>query len=86
MTVAKEQITDSSSNSGLLNFRITVERPIQLLYLQEEDGQGIVKPTKYAFRKAMKFIVEAYDSMGNSFQNALRVQMTEAVLDLLGKI
>ncbi len=67
MTVAKEQITDSSSNSGLLNFRITVERPIQLLYLQEEDGQGIVKPTKYAFRKAMKFIVEAYDSMGNSF-------------------
>ncbi len=38
MTVAKEQITDSSSNSGLLNFRITVERPIQLLYLQEEDG------------------------------------------------
>ena len=37
MTVAKEQITDSSSNTGLLNFRITVERPIQLLDLQEED-------------------------------------------------
>jgi hypothetical protein len=37
MTVAKEQITDSSSNSGLLNFQIAVERPIQLLDLQEED-------------------------------------------------
>jgi hypothetical protein len=37
ITVAQEQITDSSSNSGLLNFRITVERLIQLLDLQEED-------------------------------------------------
>jgi hypothetical protein len=37
MTVAKEQITDSSSNNGLFNFRITVERLIQLLDLQEED-------------------------------------------------
>lgn len=37
MTVAKEQITGSSSNSGLLNFRITVERLIQLLDLQAED-------------------------------------------------
>jgi hypothetical protein len=67
MTVAKEQITDSSSNSGLLNFRITVERPIQLLDLEEEDEYGILRPTEYAFRTAMKFVVEAYDSMGNSF-------------------
>ncbi len=37
MAVAKEQITDSSSNSGLFNSRITVERPIQLLHLEEED-------------------------------------------------
>ena len=37
MTVAKEQITDSSSNRGLLNFRITVECPIQLLDLEAED-------------------------------------------------
>jgi len=67
MTVAKEQITDSSSNSGLLNFRITVERLIQLLDLEEEDEYGILRPTEYAFRTAMKFVVEAYDSMGNSF-------------------
>jgi hypothetical protein len=37
MTVAKEQITDSSSNSGLFNFKITVQRPLQLLDLEEED-------------------------------------------------
>ena len=67
MTVAKEQITDSGSNSGLFNFRITVERLIQLLHLEAEDEYGILRPTEYAFRTAMKFVVEAYDSMGNSF-------------------
>ncbi len=67
MTVAKEQITDSSSNSGLLNFRITVKRPLQLLHLQAEDEYGILRPTEYAFRTAMKLVVEVQDSMGNSF-------------------
>ena len=67
MTVAKELITDSNSNSGLLNFRITVERLIELLDLEEEDEYGILRPTEYAFRTAMKLVVEAYDSMGNSF-------------------
>ena len=66
MTVAKEPITDSSSNSGLLNFRITVERLLELLDLEEEDEYGILIPTEYAFRTAMKLVVEAYDSMGNS--------------------
>jgi hypothetical protein len=37
MTVANEKITDTSSNSGLSNFRITVERLIELLDLEEED-------------------------------------------------
>jgi hypothetical protein len=37
MTLAKEQITDSSSNSGLSNFRITVERLLELLDLEQED-------------------------------------------------
>ena len=46
MTVAKEQITDSGSNSGLLNFWITVERLIQLLDLEEEDEYGILRPTE----------------------------------------
>ncbi len=58
MTVAEEQITNSSSNSGLFNFWITVERPIQLLDLQEEDLYGILRLTEYAFRTAMKLVVE----------------------------
>ena len=37
MTVAKEQTTNSTSNSGLSNFRITIERLIELLDLEEED-------------------------------------------------
>jgi len=67
MTVANEQTTGSISNSGLSNFRITVERLIELLDLEEEDEYGILRPTEYAFRTAMKLVVEAYDSMGNSF-------------------
>jgi hypothetical protein len=70
MTVAKEQITDSSSNSGLLNFRITVERLIELLDLEEEDEYGILRPTEYAFRTAMKLMVEAYDILGDNFPKA----------------
>ncbi|MEG4013228.1 MULTISPECIES: hypothetical protein [unclassified Microcoleus] len=72
MTVAKEQITDSS-NSGLSNFRITIERLIELLDLEEEDEYGILRPTEYAFRTAMKLVVEAYDSMGNSFPKASKI-------------
>lgn len=67
MTIAKEQITDSSNTKGLSNFRITVERLIELLDLEEEDEYGILRPTEYAFRTAMKLVVEAYDTMGNSF-------------------
>ena len=67
MTVANEQTTGSISNSGLSNFRITVERLIELLDLEEEDEYGILRPTEYAFRTAIKLVVEAYDSMVNSF-------------------
>jgi hypothetical protein len=66
MTVANEKITDSS-NSGLSNFRITIKHLIELLDLESEDEYGILRPTEYAFRTAMKLVVEAYDSMGNIF-------------------
>jgi len=52
-------LADSSSNSGLFNFRITVERPTQLLDLQQENEEGILRPTEYAFRTGMKMVVEA---------------------------
>ncbi|NJM60594.1 MAG: hypothetical protein HC849_10945 [Oscillatoriales cyanobacterium RU_3_3] len=70
MTLAKEQITDSSSNSGLSNFRITVERLLELLDLEEEDEYGVLKPTEYAFRTAMKLVVEAYDVLRDNFPKA----------------
>ena len=70
MTLAKEQTTDSSSNSGLSNFRITVERLLELLDLEQEDEYGILRPTEYAFRTAMKLIVETYDILGDGFPKA----------------
>ncbi|MCC3407487.1 MAG: hypothetical protein JGK17_18210 [Microcoleus sp. PH2017_10_PVI_O_A] len=69
MTVANEQIAESSSK-GLLNFRITVERLIELLDLEDEDEYGILKPTEYAFRTAMKWVVEAYDVLRENFPKA----------------
>jgi hypothetical protein len=90
MTVANEQITKSISNSGLSNFRITVEHLIELLDLEEEDEYGILRPTDYAFRTAMKLVVEAYDSMENNFpkcstgtddQGSIRLAWTSLKLD-----
>ncbi|MCW6049223.1 hypothetical protein K4039_03775 [Lyngbya sp. CCAP 1446/10] len=69
MTVANEQITDSSSTKRLSNFRVTVERLLELLDL-EDDEYGILRPTEYAFKTAMKLIVEAYDVLGNDFPKA----------------
>lgn len=70
MTVANQQITDSSSTKGLSNFPVTVERLLELLYLEEEDEYGIFRPTEYAFKTAIKLIVEAYDVLGNNFPKA----------------
>ena len=70
MTVANKQITDSSSTKGLSNFRVTVERLLELLDLEVEDEYGILRPTEYAFKTAMKLIVEAYDVLGDNFPKA----------------
>ena len=70
MTVANQQITDSNSTKGLSNFRVTVERLLELLDLEEEDEYGILRPTEYAFKTAMKLIVEAYDILGDNFPKA----------------
>ena len=69
MTIAPN-ITETSPQSGLLNYRITAQRILELLELEEEDEYGILKPTEYAFRTAMKLVLGAYDSMGNSFPKA----------------
>ena len=67
MTVANDIVSGSISNSGLINFRITMQRLLELLDLEEEDDYGILRPTEYAFRTAVKLVVEAYDALGDSF-------------------
>lgn len=67
MTLAKEIVSNSISNSGLINFRITMQRLLELLDLEEEDDYGILRPTEYAFRTAVKLVVEAYDAIGDTF-------------------
>jgi hypothetical protein len=70
MCLATKKTTDSSSNSGLSNFRVTVERLLELLDLAESDEYGILKPTVYAFKTAIKFTLEAYNIIGNNFPKA----------------
>ena len=70
MTVANDIISGSISNSGLINFRITMQRLLELLDLEEEDDYGILRPTEYAFRTAVKLVVEAYDLIGENFPKA----------------
>jgi hypothetical protein len=67
MTLAKGQITDSRISIGLSNFRITVEHLLKLLDLEQEDEYGILRPTEYAFKTAMKLTVETYDILGDNF-------------------
>jgi hypothetical protein len=53
--------------TGLSNFRFVIESLLELLDLAQNDEYGILRPTEYAFRTAMKFVVATYDSMGDSF-------------------
>ncbi len=70
MSIAPNIITETSPQSGLLNYRITAQRILELLELEEEDDYGILKPTEYAFRTAMKLVLGAYDSMVDHFPKA----------------
>jgi hypothetical protein len=70
MTVVTTPKTDTSQNNGLLNCRITVQRIFELLDLEEEDEYGILKPTAYAIKTAIKLVIYAYDIMEDSFPKA----------------
>ena len=67
MTVVTTPKTDTSQNNGLLNYRITAQRILELLDLEEEDEYGILRPTAYAIKTAMKLVIDSYDIMGDSF-------------------
>ena len=51
-------------------FAVTIERILELLELEEEDDYGILKPTEYAFKTAIKLVLEAYKLMEIEFPQA----------------
>ena len=64
MTVAQSAKPSSS------NLAVTLKRLIALLEEDETDDYGILKPSQPAFKLAMRFIVEAYESLDESFPRA----------------
>jgi hypothetical protein len=49
---------------------ITVTRLMALLDEDESDEYGVLRPNSLAFKIAMQFVVEAYDGLGDRFQQA----------------
>jgi hypothetical protein len=64
MTIA-QTIRPSSSP-----ITVTLKRLVALLEEDEADEYGVLQPSQAAFKLAMRFIVEAYDVMGESFPKA----------------
>ncbi|MCU0567198.1 MAG: hypothetical protein MUF49_11440 [Oculatellaceae cyanobacterium Prado106] len=64
MTVAQSAKPSSS------DLTVTLKRLIALLEEDETDDYGILQPSQPAFKLAMRFIVEAYESLGESFPRA----------------
>ncbi|MBE9017995.1 hypothetical protein C7Y66_02965 [Chroococcidiopsis sp. CCALA 051] len=64
MTVAQSAKPSSS------NIAVTLKRLIDLLEEDETDEYGILQPSQSAFKLAMRFVVEAYEAMGDSFPRA----------------
>jgi hypothetical protein len=64
MTVAPSAKPASS------DLAVTLKRLIALLEEDETDDYGILQPSQPAFKLAMRFVVEAYESLGESFPRA----------------
>jgi hypothetical protein len=64
MTVAQSAKPSSS------DLAVTLKRLIALLEEDETDDYGILQPSQPAFKVAMRFIVEAYELLEESFPRA----------------
>jgi hypothetical protein len=64
MTVAQSAKPSSS------DLAVTLKRLIALLEEDEIDDYGILQPSQSAFKLAMRFTIEAYESLGESFPRA----------------
>ncbi len=49
---------------------VTLKRLVDLLEEDETDEYGVLQPSQTAFKLAMRFVVEAYDVMGDRFPKA----------------
>ncbi len=49
---------------------VTLKRLVDLLEENETDEYGVLQPSQTAFKLAMRFVVEAYDVMGDRFPKA----------------
>jgi len=67
MTETKEVPTKSIDTGGASNFTTTLKSILKLLDLEASDDYGILKPTEYAFKTAMQFLVDAYEIMKSDF-------------------
>ena len=64
MTVA--QTTRPSSSP----ITVTLKRLVALLEEDETDEYGVLQPSQSAFKLAIRFVLEAYDAMGDRFPKA----------------
>lgn len=64
MTVAQ------SAKPSSKDLTVTLKRLMALLEEDETDDYGILQPSQPAFKLAMRFVVEAYESLGESFPRA----------------
>ncbi|NJL66068.1 MAG: hypothetical protein HC849_06320 [Oscillatoriales cyanobacterium RU_3_3] len=71
MTVAKEAVSDRSSNNSSSGFTIALKRLVELYESEDnEDEYGLLKPSDYAFKTAVNLVLEAHSVMGISFPKA----------------
>jgi hypothetical protein len=49
---------------------VTLKRLVDLLEEDEMDEYGVLQPSQSAFKLAVRFVVEAYDLMGDRFPKA----------------
>ncbi len=64
MTVAQSAKPSSS------DITVTLKRLVALLEEDETDDYGILQPSQFAFKLAMRLIVDAYEEMGDRFPKA----------------
>ena len=61
MTIAQ------SAKSSSSDITVTLKRLIALLEEDETDEYGILQPSQFAFRLAMRLIIDAYEALGDRF-------------------